>query len=51
MKRPRDLADDSRDLCELGKLTNDGFLGESFIDKNRGVSWQAARIKTLAAID
>jgi hypothetical protein len=30
MKRPRDLADRSRDLGELSKLKNDGFLRETF---------------------
>jgi hypothetical protein len=30
MKRPRDLADRSRDLRDLSKLKDDGFLRETF---------------------
>ena len=30
MKRPRDLADRSRDLGDLSKVKNDDFLRETF---------------------
>jgi hypothetical protein len=40
MKRPRDLADRSRDLRDLRKLTDDGFLRETYT-----LPLNAARLK------
>jgi hypothetical protein len=41
MKRPRNLADRSRDLRDLSKLKNDGFLRETFKQKPAGVNRRA----------
>jgi hypothetical protein len=46
MKRPRDLADRSRDLRDLRKLTDDGFLRETYT-----LPLNAARLKARQILD
>ncbi len=46
MKRPRDLADRSRELGDLRKLKDDGFLGETFT-----LPLNAARLKARQLLD
>jgi hypothetical protein len=46
MKRPRYLADRSRDLHDLSKLKNDGFLRETFT-----LPLHVARLKARQILD
>jgi hypothetical protein len=46
MKRPRDLADLSRDLRDLSKLKDDGFLHETFT-----LPLHVARLKARQILD
>jgi hypothetical protein len=46
MKRPRDLADRSRDLRDLSRLKNDGFLRETFT-----LPLHVARLKARRILD
>jgi hypothetical protein len=46
MKRPRNLADRSRDLRDLSKLKNDGFLRETFT-----LPLHVARLKARQILD
>jgi hypothetical protein len=46
MKRPKDLADRSRDLRDLRKLEDDGFLRETFT-----LSLHVARLKARQILD
>ena len=46
MKRPRDLADRSRDLRDLSRLKNDGFLRETFT-----LPLHVARLKARQILD
>jgi hypothetical protein len=46
MKRPRDLADRSRDLRDLSKLKDDGFLRETFT-----LPLHVARLKARQILD
>ena len=46
MKRPRDLADRSRDLRDLSRLKDDGFLRETFT-----LPLHVARLKARQILD
>ncbi len=46
MKRPRDLANRSRDLSDLSKVKNDDVLGETFT-----LPLQVARLKARRVLD
>jgi hypothetical protein len=46
MKRPKDLADRSRDLRDLRKLEDDGFLRETF-----SLPLHVARLKARQILD